>query len=177
MKSIGKLLTVFALALLGAKHAGAQVTESDKATKMEEVKSLVNSGSYTFVASKRTDTKRGGEALPVGYVLDISKDTLVAHLPGYKRANTQAAAADSSLTCTRFTYQAIPEKNGGWLVTIRPSGANVGDFGAVRELKLDISDLGHATLSISGRKPISCYGYIKQHGAEFPPASASVLRN
>jgi hypothetical protein len=173
MKSIGKLLTVLALALIGAKHVGAQVTEGDKATKMAEVKSLVNSGSYTFVASKRTDAKNGSEDLLAGYVLDISKDTLVAHLPGYKRANPQMQAADSSLTCTKFTYQAVPERNGGWLVTIHPSGANAGDFGIVRELKLDISDVGHATLSISGRKPISCYGYIKQHGAEFPPASVS----
>jgi hypothetical protein len=173
MKSISKLLTVFALALLGTKHADAQVAPSDKSTKITEVKNLVNSGSYTFVASMRTDTKNGSEALPAGYVLDISKDTLVAHLPGYKRANPQMAATDSSLTCTQFTYQAVPEKSGGWLVTISPSGVNVGDFGIVRELKLAISNAGYATLSVSGRKPISCYGYIKQHGAEFKPTSAS----
>jgi hypothetical protein len=173
MKSIGKFLIVLALVLPGLTHANAQVPASDKETKMTEVKSLVSSGSYTFVAAKRTDMKNGSGVLPAGYVLDISKDTLVAHLPGYKRANPQPGA-DSSLTCTKFTYKATLERNGGWLVTIRPEGVNVGDFGIVNELKLVISETGYATLSVSGRKPVSCYGYIKQHGAEFPPTAVSL---
>jgi len=162
---------VLALALFGAGRAGAQVpTTDEKATKTAEVTTLVNSGSYTFAAAKLTNGKNSSQDLPTGYVMDISKDTLVAHLPGYKRTNPQAVQ-DSTLTCTKFTYQKSTQKNGDWLVTIRPSGVNVGDFGPVRELKLDIMPTGYATLTVSGNKPVSCYGYIKQHSAEFPAVS------
>jgi len=166
MKSLSKLLAVAALIVLGLNHAWAQSpSEADKTTKVAEVKDLVGGGRYTFVATKLITQKGGSEPLNPGYDLDVSKDTVIAHLPGY----TDLANGDKSLTLTHFNYQLSTSKNGSTIVTIVPSTEKTGSF---REVKLDISALGYATLTVTGRKPLSCYGYIKPHSAEFPPVSA-----
>ena len=174
MKTLSKLLAAFALVCIGVSRVGAQgLAEQDKANKTTEVSNLVAGGRYTFVATKRLLGKGEAEPMKTGYTLDISKDTLVAHLPGYSRV-IPSAIGDSALTCTHFSYQAVPGKNGNQLITIRPEKGKAGDMNDIRELRLNISALGYATLTVAGKKPVSCYGYIQGHIAEFAPVSAQI---
>lgn len=172
MKTLGKLLAVFALVCIGAGQAEAQGSvRHDKANKATEVSNLISSGQYTFVATKLVSGKNESEPLKASYDLDISKDTLVAHLPGYQRV-IHSAIGDNALTCNYFSYRATPGKKGSQIIIIRPEAGKAGDMNDIQELRLDISALGYATLTVKGSKPISCYGYIREHIAEFRPVSA-----
>jgi len=174
MKTVCKLLTVFALICFGVSEAGAQGSAAqDKANKATEVSNLITSGQYTFVATKLVTGKNTSEPVKTNYDLDISKDTLVAHLPGYQRA-IPSAIGDNALTCNHFSYQAVAGQNGGQVITIKPDAGKAGDMNDIRELKLDISAQGYATLTVDGSKPISCYGYIREHIAVFKPVSAQI---
>jgi hypothetical protein len=169
MKKLSRLLAVAVLVCFGLNQARAQVpAKADRDSKVTEVRDLVAGGRYTFVATKTLDRKGGSQALKPGYVVDISKDTVIAHLPGYDRVNSPATG-DTLLTFTHFSYEVVPAKNGSRVVTILPP---TGHASGIRQFKLAISDLGYTTLTVAGSKPVSCYGYIKPHSAEFPPVSA-----
>jgi len=90
--------------------------KDDEAIKKTEVKDLLNSGRYTFEATKLL-ASNGTNSLIPKYDLDISKDTVIAYLP--KSANEQAMpdslsiAAGLQFTCTSFAYNLQQGKNGG----------------------------------------------------------------
>lgn len=173
MKSFSKLLAVVALLFSGLNQATAQSpSKADQATKAAEVSDLIAGGRYTFVATKLVSPKGGSRPLEAGYVLDVSKDTLIAHLPGYDRPEL-SATGDSSLTLTHFGYQVTPAKNGGQVITMRPAAESAPAMGKIKLIKLTVSSLGYGTLAVTGAKrQVTCYGYIKPHSAEFPPVNA-----
>lgn len=174
MKKLCNLLMAASLLVcLTAYQAGAQGSVSqDKATKASEVSDLISGGRYTFVATKELSGKNNGETLS-GYDLDVSKDTLVAHLPGYHRV-IPSSIGDNSLTCNHFSYDVVSGGNGSRIVTIKPHSGNAGDMANISEFKLDISALGYATLTVKGSNPVTCHGYIREHIANFKPVSARI---
>ncbi len=117
MKSLSNLVFAFALVLCGSNIVRAQESlKDDEAIKKTEVKDLLNSGRYTFEATKLL-ASNGTNSLIPKYDLDISKDTVIAYLP--KSANEQAMpdslsiAAGLQFTCTSFAYNLQQGKNGG----------------------------------------------------------------
>lgn len=178
MKNLSKLMIVFALLLFITKVAVAQQSpQDDQNIKKAEVAKLVNGGRYTFAATRIVLPKGMGDTLSRGYVLDISRDTMIAHLPHLAEQGVMITGADSSksnYTFTRFTYLVAPAKNGGWLITIVPRQVEVTALGVVRKVELNINTLGYATLTLTASKhsPVSYYGYIKPHIADFTPANA-----
>ncbi|HZX57940.1 MAG TPA: DUF4251 domain-containing protein, partial [Mucilaginibacter sp.] len=117
-------------------------------------------------------SKTGNKSLKSGADLDISKDTLIAYLPGLGKAPaTPVSARASGITCNRFKYDMEAGKSGHTVVIIKPEQKNAGDKD-VKELKLNISSLGYTTLTVirTDQKPVSYYGYIKQESADFPRA-------
>jgi len=175
MKNLSKSFLVFALTIWGANTVHAQQSlKNDEAKKEAEVKKIVSSGRYTFEATKEV-TKAGSRSIRTGADLDISKDTLIAYLPGLgKGPATPVSARAPGITCNRFKYETEAGKNGHTEVIIKPEQKNAGDKD-VKELKLNISSLGYTTLTVirTDQKPVSYYGYIKQESADFPRAGAN----
>lgn len=171
MKSLSKLL-VFALAVLGANTVCAQASlKGDEAKKKTEVKELINSNRYTFEATKMVTKKGESQAIKSGTDLDVSKDTLIAYLPGVgKGKNTPVKAMNAGVTCTHFSYTKEESKNGGWNVTIVPKEKYAQNEKDIKKINMAISKSGYATVTVNftDRKPISYYGYITEHNAKFP---------
>ena len=171
MKSLSKSLLVFGLALWGANAVHAQSSlKKDEAKKEAEVQKIVSNGRYTFEATKEV-SKTGSKPLRSRADVDISKDTLIAYLPGLGMASSSARAP--GITCNRFKYDMEAGKNGHAKVIIKPEQKNAGDKD-VKELKLNISPLGYTTLTVTraDQKPVSYYGYIRQETADFPRTGA-----
>jgi len=170
MKNLSKSIFVFALTIWGANAVHAQGSlKKDEAKKEAEVQKIVSSGRYTFEATKEV-SKTGARSLRSGADLDISKDTLIAYLPGLGKAPAAVTSARASgITCNRFKYETEAGKNGHTEVIIKPEQKNAVDKD-VKELKLNISSLGYTTLTVvrTDQKPVSYYGYIKQEEADFP---------
>jgi hypothetical protein len=149
MKSLSKLLLAFGLLIGGLNAVKAQSSlKDDKADKATEVKSLVNSKDFVFEA-----TKKG--AMPLSYHkydVAVSKDTLIAYLPGH--------AAPLKFNCTNFAYNVMDGKGGSMDVVIKPD-AKMAD---VKQIKMDISPQGHAMLRVvrTNGGPLTFDGYIKQ---------------
>jgi hypothetical protein len=177
MKSLCKSFLVFALALWGANAVHAQASlKKDEAKKEAEVKKIVSSGRYTFEATKEV-SKNGSMPLKQRSDLDITKDTLIAFLPGLGKSSAASASASASgITCNRFKYDLEHGKHGRTEVIIKPEQKSAADKD-VKELKLNISPSGYGTLTVirTDKKPVSYYGYIRQEIADFPQASSRRL--
>ena len=173
MKSLSKLL-VFALAVLGANTVCAQASlKGDEAKKKTEVKELIDGNRYTFEATKMVTKNGNSEAIKPGTDLDISKDTLIAYLPGVgKKEGTPVKAINAGITSTHFSYTKEQNKNGGWNVTIVPKEKYAKDERNIKKINMAISKNGYATVTVNftNRSPIAFYGYITEHNATFPSA-------
>jgi hypothetical protein len=177
MKSLSKFLA-FALVIFGVNTVSAQGSlRDDEAKKAAEVKELVNSGRYTFKATKQISQKGGSRALNQGGDLDVAKDTIIMYLPDVgKSPMTPIKARDAGITCTHFAYNMTTAKNGSWIISIKPEEKYVKDIRDIKKINMDISREGYATLTVAftNKSPIAFYGYIQQHSAVFPPVNAAV---
>ena len=152
MKNLGRIILVSALAVWGANTAKAQsAPKYDRALKKIEVRDLVDNKDYVFEAN-HTDTKKG--AMPLAYHkfnVGLSKDTLVACLPG-KYGNLE-------LSSTNYTYNEWKSKTGDRIVVINPAANNAN----IKQIRMDITPTGHASVSVrTARGPLALDGYIKQ---------------
>jgi hypothetical protein len=147
MKNISKLCFVFGLVVLGLNTAKAQTSlKDDESRKAAEVKGLIKDKDYVFEA-------KNDMSLNHRRYVAISKDTLIAYLPGYLKGDPIKFAT------TSFAYNVSKTKRGGWDVVIRPN-TNMSD---IKELKMDIMPSGRASLRVIGNHgPLSVNGYIKQ---------------
>jgi len=179
MKSLSKFLA-FALVIFGVNTVSAQGSlRDDEAKKAAEVKELVNSGRYTFKATKQISQKGGSRALNQGGDLDVAKDTVIMYLPDVgKSPMTPVKARDAGITCTHFAYNMEAGKNGGWVIHIKPEEKCARDLSDIKKINMDISKEGYATLTVAftNKSPIAFYGYIEQHTAAFPPVNAALVK-
>jgi hypothetical protein len=170
MKSLSKLF-VFALAILGANTVCAQTLKGDEAKKKTEVKELINSNRYTFEATKMVSKTGESQAMKSGTDLDISKDTVIAYLPGVsKESDTSDKAVNAGITCTHFSYAKEESKDGGWNITIIPHEKYAKDERDIKKINMAVSGNGYTTLVVSftDHDPVTFYGYITGHNATFP---------
>ncbi|HVV55701.1 MAG TPA: DUF4251 domain-containing protein [Mucilaginibacter sp.] len=153
-------------------------SRADKATKDAQVKNLVNSGRYTFEASKWLK-KGGDQSVKMGDDLDISKDTLIAYLPDAgKTPMAPVRARSAGITCTNFNYNMNPTRNGGYHVTIMPKMSRASGHSDIRKIDMRIDKQGYATVRVmrKGNNALEFYGYIKQHDARFPRTNVMAMR-
>lgn len=154
MKNIKAFLFLFIIL------AGSLITNAQE-KKPGEIKRIVESKNYVFVARMANPQVGSSRQLTPDYDLTITSDTVISYLPYFGRA--YVAPIDPSeggikFTSTKFDYK--PEYDGKqWKITIKPKDAS-----DVRQLYLDIFDNGTASLQVisTNRQTISFNGYIKE---------------
>src|SRR3569623_197599 len=106
MKSLSKLCLVFGVFLAMSNAVFAQSSlKDDEAKKAGEVSRLVNSKTYTFVVEKIASQKTADSTIS-RYDLDVSKDTIIAYLPGISGspASNSTEPDNTGITYTHFYY-------------------------------------------------------------------------
>jgi hypothetical protein len=171
MKSLFKLFSVILLCIFAIGITYAQDTKADKkAAKAAQVKNMIKSTSYVFVANSVSPMRGGMRQLNgTGYDLVISKDRVVAFLPYFGRmysAPLDASEGGIKLTSTDFVYHAKANKKGNWDITIKPKAQSPSGANDVDLFRLSVSSDGNASLQVTGtnRDPISFDGYIEPKG-------------
>jgi hypothetical protein len=161
MKTIKKI-SVFLLIAIAFNMANAQSKNDDKSSKIEAVKTKVNSKHYTFNATYALPLRGGSRQLTYEYDLRVTPDSLIAFLPYFGRVYYDApyGGADGGIkfTSTKFSYDVVSEKHGGWEITLQPADAK-----NLNRMVLDISADGYASLAVTSanRDFISFNGYLK----------------
>lgn len=128
-----------------------------------EVKRMVESNQYIFVAQYAIPMSGRIRNLTPEYDLTVSKDSLIAYLPYFGRA--YQAPIDPSqggikFTSTKFDYNSSKAKKGGWDISMTTK-----DQSDNNRLTLHISVNGTATLQAFStfKQSITFTGYIKEN--------------
>jgi hypothetical protein len=163
-KSLIFFKAIFFFSLLTAITASAQNTDKQQkqTAKETEIKNLIDSQRYVFVAQSATPLSGRTRQLTSQYDLRVTKDTVAAFLPYFGRAYTAPPIGSTEggirFTNKDFQYTAKEGAKGGWDIYIQTKDASDS-----YRLNLSISKSGYANLQVSSnnRQPISFYGYIK----------------
>jgi hypothetical protein len=155
MKNLSKFLIVFTLIFWGLNTVKAQSSlKDDKAEKAKEVRGFVKQKDFVFEAT-RADLRKGEKPLNYhAYDVAVSKDTLVANLPGSAKGPIKIASTD-------YAYNAVKGKNGDWDIFIKPKAGLTSD---VKQIRMEVTPQGHASMRVitANRGPLELNGYIKQ---------------
>lgn len=129
--------------------------------KATDINQLIQSRNFIFKAESVTPSKGGFRNVTSDYDLRVFGDSVISYLPYFGEAYTapmNPGDAGLQFTSIHFQYTAKPAKKGGWEITINPT-----DAGDVRQMYLNITSTGYATLNVTcnNRQPISFSGYIQ----------------
>ncbi len=162
IKAYNKLIAIILLALASFKMNYAQETNENRNQRSLEIKNLISSKNYLFVA--RTALPMGGRAINLTspYDLRISGDTVASDLPYFGRAFVapiNPSEGGIRFTSTDFNYSVRDRKKGGWEIAILPK-----DLKDVRQMLLTVSESGYGTLQIisNNRQQISYNGFMAE---------------
>ncbi len=152
-----KILVSIAFAFLAVSLCYGQT--SDATTT--DIKSLIESRRFEFVAESANPLRGRTIFLSQGYTFRVQPDTLVSFLPYYGRAyqaNLDPSSAGIKFNSTDFEYVEKPRKNGRWEIQIQPK-----DISQSPQLFLSIHENGQASLRVISidRQSISFQGYIR----------------
>ncbi len=147
--------------------------QTDKAT----TKRIVEAKEFVFVAAaaipiNSTEINNVLSSIPCAnrfgiinlngenYDVRISPDSLVAYLPFYGRSFIAPIGQDETgykFTSTRFTFETVAQKKGGWQISINPKDTKE----SVR-MNLSIGENGYATLVVNSnnKQSITYNGYL-----------------
>ncbi len=151
------LLVMLSIALIQCAPAKKTVD-----IKTNDVKNMVDSQQFNFVAQTVTPMRGRMRNLTSSYDVNVRKDSLTSYLPYFGRAY-QAPVNPSEggiqFTSTNFSYDATNNNKGRWDVVIKFK-----DQREVQQFSFSIFDNGTAQLSVTStyKDPISFYGYIKK---------------
>ncbi len=153
-----KLLIISCIAFLVSISAGSLA--QTKSQKAAELKKLLDSKNFVFVAESATPMSGGNIRLTSNYEVRFLNDSLDSFLPYFGRAfRAEFGATDSPLrfSSSDFTYEAKASKRGGQTITIKINNPDDPDM-----LTLSVSPSGYGTLQVTSvnRQPISFYGVI-----------------
>jgi hypothetical protein len=129
--------------------------------KSEDVKSMVESKRFIFMARSATPVKSGIKQLTSDYTLKVTPDTIFSNLPYFGEV-TQPLATPSDggikFTSTDFDYKIENRKKGGWEISIQ-----IKDVRYNPRIDITIFETGSAYVSVNSndRQPISYDGEIK----------------
>jgi len=141
---------------------GAYAQEASKdEQKKTEIRNLVQSKNYVFVA--QTVLPQSGRSINLTsyYDLKVKGDTLASDLPYFGRAYVAPIDPQEGgirFTSGNFSYNEKDRKKGGWNILLTPKDAI-----DVREMSLTISENGYASLQVisNNRQTIGFNGYVK----------------
>jgi hypothetical protein len=123
------------------------------------IRSAVETRSYTFSARIASPLGGGMVQLMPGYTLKVRGDTLVCDLPYFGRVYNPTYGGDAGLkfTSTKFDYKTTPRKKGGWNIRI-----DTNDLNSNRRLYLSVFENGSASLNVNSndRQTISYQGSV-----------------
>lgn len=171
MKNSRKFWVVTLLVCWTGVATAQSSVKDDAAKKATEVKTLVNSGRYTFAAEKIITKKGESSQVDYGAGLDISKDTLIVYLPEADNIpGTSLNTLASGITCIHFGYNMMPGANSSYDVSIIPEENYSKDVKNIKKITIHISKQGYADLTLltADRGPMAYHGYIRQPAATFP---------
>jgi Domain of unknown function (DUF4251) len=156
MNKIKTVLTLIAISIIGGSSI---INAQDK--KADDIKRIVKSQNYVFVARMANPQIGSSRQLTTEYDVTVTPDTVVSFLPYFGRAySAPINPSDGGIkfTSTKFDYQPSGDSK-RWKITIKPK-----DAPEVQHLYLDIFDNGNATLQVisTNRQGISFDGYIKE---------------
>ena len=163
MKTLDSILKrTFLLVLVTITSFTVSQAQESKKDKEAAIKSIVESGNYTFRAQSVTPTGGRFRQLAPEYDMSISKDLIVTHLPYFGRAYSAPISSTQGgiqFTSKDFEYTVKDRKKGGWDILIRPKDAS-----DIQQLFLSITKSGYASLQVTSnnRQPISFNGYITE---------------
>jgi hypothetical protein len=167
MKSF-KLFGILVLCALSLNVSYAQAKKIDKkAVKEAEIKRLITSNNYLFKATYVIPMSMTPSNLTSNYDVTVNEGKLIVYLPYFGRAYT--APRDPSdggikLTTSDYDYKSIPNKKGGWDITIKPKKTTMNTVGDVQAITINVAKDGYASLKVTSlnRQPISFNGYIEE---------------
>lgn len=158
MKTFTNNSVLFLLAMLVLLTAAC----SPRAQKVSDIKEVLESKSYVFVAESATPMSGRTRQLTSEYRLIVNKDSLDSHLPYFGtayKAPFGSSTSPLSFTSSDFTYSIQEVKNGRYEIAIKLNTPDDPDL-----INLSVSANGYATLRVSSmnRQSISFYGYVKK---------------
>jgi hypothetical protein len=164
MKST-KHLHFFVVLLLmtaaGINAAEAQETKKEKKAKKEaEIRSLIDSQNFVFMAQTAFPMGRRSINLTSDFDLRVTHESIVSYLPYYGRAYSSTPGGPNGLdfTSKEFEYTVTEtKKHDGWDIVIKPK-----DTQQAREMLLTAFKNGTANLQVTSndKQNISFSGYI-----------------
>ncbi|HWZ34596.1 MAG TPA: DUF4251 domain-containing protein [Mucilaginibacter sp.] len=167
MKNLKLICIVMICALsISASVAQNQTKADKKAAKAAEIKRLITSGSYVFVANYVIPNSMPSRSLTANYDVTVTPGKLEVWLPYFGRAYAapfNPSEGGVKLTTADFTNKLVSKKK-NWEITLTPRNSNPPGANDVRNLVLDVSDDGYASLRVTSqnRQPISFNGYVEE---------------
>lgn len=154
-------LSFFAL-LISMLFYSCSSSKSTVKLNSDEVKNIVDSSRFLFVAERVNPLRGASRYLTSRYDVVVKKDTVNCYLPYFGRA--YQAPMDPSkggiqFTSTNFSYNVTAKSSNQWEVTIRPN-----DYMDVQQLYFNIFENGTASLNVvsAHRDAISFTGHIER---------------
>lgn len=159
-----KTILFLTLAVITSTGLFAQETKAQKKQdKAAQIKSLIDSRNYVFVAQNAFPMGGRMRNITPDYNLTVSADSVVSYLPFFGRAYTStdygASKSPLDFKTKSFDYDAKPGKKDGWSITIKPK-----DNKGVQSMNLTVSSEGYASLQVTStdRSAMSFNGYITE---------------
>ena len=142
-------------------------SSTNKAAKLNagDIKEMVNSSQFVFVADRMSPMRGGTKNLTSRYTVKVMKNNLNSNLPYVGRA-TQAPAnmtgGGIKFITSKFSYDVVSKKEGQWYIIAKP-GDDLGDL-LVQQLSFTIFSNGSANLNVTStnRDPISFSGHLEK---------------
>ena len=165
MKTLVKILFAFLIAVTAINPVSAQSQKAiTQAKKAAEIKELIESKNYVFLATYMYPNGGGSRYLTSPYDLTVKPDTVEAFLPYFGVAYSGAgynSTEDNGIkfTSTKFDYTADLKKDGSYTIFIKPK-----DTRNAQQLTLQAYPNGSASLTVISinRQQIRFDGNIKE---------------
>ncbi|MFD0793957.1 DUF4251 domain-containing protein [Mucilaginibacter litoreus] len=165
MKKILSVILAFTLCTGVLQIANAQNTKAEKnAAKAAEMKTMLDSKKFTFIANYAYPGYGGQRYLTPNYDVKVSQDTVVSYLPfmgvAYMGAGyNNSEDAGIKFTSTNFSYDLTAKKNGMYYLVIKPIGVK-----NVNQMIFNIASTGYADLVVlsNNRERMRFTGLVQQ---------------
>ncbi len=162
MKSLKMIFFLMLIIGTGKTCLAQTPADAKKAAKQALIKNSIEDRSFTFIANQASPLSGSTINLTSIYDLKVKKDSAISFLPYFGRAYFDVGYNQTDLsfkfTSTKFDYQCVARKKGGWIITIKPT-----DVRNVLSLILSVSVNGYASLTITStnRDVIYYDGYLQ----------------
>jgi hypothetical protein len=147
------------------QNFGQSGSDQKKQDVSLQLKNMMDSKKYRFLAISATSQKGRTVQLTSGYTLKLNGDSLSVDLPYYGRSYTSDyPATDLSIefNTSQFSYAADSATKGGWNITIVPKNQP-----KANKIYMSVSSNGYCTVQVMSntRQTVSFYGNMTAYDA------------